>query len=99
MGQETACGHGLMVWEPRVATAQAEVSGCCPAGVPGTLCEALSPPSGHASASGCVLPAQERDDGSPTVVCGPVPWELGFESFFHHPHFKISVSTPSISEP
>ena len=99
VGQETACGHGLMVWEPRVATAQAEVSGCCPAGVPGTLCEALSPPSDHASASRCMLPAQKRDDRSPTVVYGPVPWELGFESCFHHPHFNISVWAPSISEP
>lgn len=99
VGQETACGPALMVWEPRVAIVQAEVSGCCLAGAPGILCEALSPPSGHAWASRCMLPAQKRDDRSPTVVYGPVPWELGFESCFHHPHFKISIWTPSISEP
>ena len=99
VGQETACGPALMVCGPSVATAQARVSGCGLAGVPGALCEALSPPSGHASASRCLLAAQKRDDHSPTVVYGPVSWELGFESCFHHPHFKISIWTLSISEP
>lgn len=51
-GLEREYGPAPMVQESGVAAVPpADVSGCCLTGILGTLCEALSPPSGHTSAS------------------------------------------------
>lgn len=100
VGQETACGPALTVWGPSVATAQAPSQAAASLESRALfvrLCRHLVVMPQHPGA--CFQHRRGRTIHSPTVVYGPVPWELGFESCFHHPHFKISIWTLSISEP